>query len=150
MQLASEIKKLLSTSTQPLTASQIVRLLTDQGLTDITKTKVNSYLYMGECNGTVRKTEIPGVRAPGWILVKNSPQLNPTDRDQPLVPQIQTVDSRPDLYRWQKEALTAWEKQKNKGMVEAVTGSGKTRLAFAAWIELQKKVKPLNTLVVVP
>ena len=54
------------------------------------------------------------------------------------------------LYRWQSEALGVWEKNRYQGMIEAVTGSGKTRLAFAAWEHLRQKTKPLNTLVVVP
>ena len=36
------------------------------------------------------------------------------------------------LYDWQAEALRAWERASRKGIVEAVTGAGKTRLALAA------------------
>lgn len=37
-----------------------------------------------------------------------------------------------ELYPWQREALAAWEERGEVGVVEAVTGSGKTRLALAA------------------
>ena len=36
------------------------------------------------------------------------------------------------LYDWQKEALQAWNANGRHGVVEAVTGAGKTRLGLAA------------------
>src|SRR3954465_7137885 len=36
------------------------------------------------------------------------------------------------LYRWQLDALVAWLRCGRRGVVEAVTGSGKTELAIAA------------------
>lgn len=38
----------------------------------------------------------------------------------------------PGLYHWQREALQAWEASGNRGVVEAVTGAGKTRVGVAA------------------
>ena len=37
-----------------------------------------------------------------------------------------------DLYRWQHDALTAWNRCGRKGVIEAVTGSGKTDVAITA------------------
>jgi len=37
-----------------------------------------------------------------------------------------------ELYKWQREALDAWIQNGKRGIVEAVTGAGKTRLALAA------------------
>jgi len=116
----------------------------------VTTTEVNSYLNMAQNNGTVRKVEIAGLKAPGWKLSESSCQqmgLSPRPTAEPK-PQ----DSTPtlSLYRWQQEALGVWERHHHRGMVEAVTGSGKTRLAFAAWDRLRQQVKPLNALVVVP
>src|SRR6476661_10805711 len=37
-----------------------------------------------------------------------------------------------ELYRWQLEALRSWLRCGRRGVVEAVTGSGKTDLAIAA------------------
>ena len=37
-----------------------------------------------------------------------------------------------DLYDWQREALQAWHRSGDRGVVEAVTGTGKTRLGLAA------------------
>lgn len=38
----------------------------------------------------------------------------------------------PELYRWQLDALVAWVRCGRRGVVEAVTGSGKTDVALAA------------------
>lgn len=38
----------------------------------------------------------------------------------------------PELYRWQREALSRWNAKGNRGVVEAVTGTGKTMLGVAA------------------
>lgn len=37
-----------------------------------------------------------------------------------------------NLYQWQQEALTAWEAADRQGVVQAVTGTGKTRLGIEA------------------
>ena len=41
-------------------------------------------------------------------------------------------DSELSLYRWQEEALAAWRHHQHIGVVEAVTGAGKTRVGLAA------------------
>ncbi len=43
------------------------------------------------------------------------------------------------LYRWQREALQAWRAAGRRGIVEAVTGAGKTRLGIAAIDELIRR-----------
>ena len=35
-----------------------------------------------------------------------------------------------DLYDWQTQALAAWMKAEKKGIIEAVTGSGKTHVGI--------------------
>jgi len=55
-----------------------------------------------------------------------------------------------ELKDWQKEAIDAWKSRHYKGMVEAVTGSGKSYLALGAIEHLWPQHKPLNTLIVVP
>jgi superfamily II DNA or RNA helicase len=39
---------------------------------------------------------------------------------------------RPELYRWQLDALVSWLRCGRRGVIEAVTGSGKTDVALAA------------------
>ena len=44
-------------------------------------------------------------------------------------------DSRPQailLYAWQQQALVAWKSEGHRGVVEAVTGTGKTRVGIVA------------------
>lgn len=52
------------------------------------------------------------------------------------------------LYTWQLEALTAWLKCQRRGVVEAVTGSGKTDMALAAIADAKRR--GLFVMVVVP
>lgn len=54
------------------------------------------------------------------------------------------------LHPWQNEALLAWNRAKRQGIVEAVTGSGKTYVAFGALEQLQAEDRRLSTLIVVP
>ena len=55
-----------------------------------------------------------------------------------------------ELHPWQASALGAWNRAKRQGIIEAVTGSGKTYVAFGALAELQNEDRRLNTLIVVP
>ncbi len=65
-------------------------------------------------------------------------------------PAITASDAIPNryLYRWQLEALEAWLACGRRGVIEAVTGSGKTNLAMAAVIDAHRR--GLFVLVVVP
>ena len=40
--------------------------------------------------------------------------------------------SHPELFRWQAEALDVWQRRGGRGVVEAVTGTGKTMVGIAA------------------
>jgi len=57
---------------------------------------------------------------------------------------------RRDPYRWQAEALSAWEQAGRIGIIEAVTGSGKTHVAIEALARLYAQDRWLNTVVIVP
>ncbi|MGH1491912.1 MAG: DEAD/DEAH box helicase [Acidimicrobiales bacterium] len=52
------------------------------------------------------------------------------------------------LYQWQIEALTTWLQCGRRGVIEAVTGSGKTNLAIAAIVDAHRR--GLFVLVIVP
>ena len=45
------------------------------------------------------------------------------------------------LYQWQEECLERWFANNGRGMVQAVTGSGKTLLALSAAERLEKKLE---------
>lgn len=55
------------------------------------------------------------------------------------------------LYPWQEECIQRWFQNDCRGMVQAVTGSGKTRLALAAADRLRQSLPcPLRIKIVVP
>src|SRR6266511_2796495 len=54
------------------------------------------------------------------------------------------------LHPWQSSALHAWQRSGRQGIIEAVTGSGKTYVALGALEQLQAEDRRLNTLIVVP
>ena len=58
------------------------------------------------------------------------------------------------LYRWQKECLNEWEKHKYRGIVNVITGAGKTVLGISAISLLARKLeqegKKLRVRIVVP
>ena len=56
-----------------------------------------------------------------------------------------------ELYPWQQECLTLWEQNEYRGIVKAVTGAGKTRVALAGMELLKKKAgSRLRVKIVVP
>jgi RNA polymerase primary sigma factor len=52
------------------------------------------------------------------------------------------------LYSWQQEALKAWHSKARRGVIEAVTGAGKTRVGIAAAFEAVRK--GIKVLILVP
>ncbi|WP_255770927.1 sigma-70 family RNA polymerase sigma factor [Pseudarthrobacter sulfonivorans] len=52
------------------------------------------------------------------------------------------------LYAWQQEALKAWHSNGRRGVIEAVTGSGKTRVGIAAAFEAVRQ--GIKVLILVP
>ncbi|GAC1314974.1 MAG: DEAD/DEAH box helicase family protein [Ktedonobacteraceae bacterium] len=63
-----------------------------------------------------------------WYVASSRPEEG-ASRTPTLAIQLNTSL---DLYAWQQTALDAWHRQQCRGVVEAVTGAGKTRLALAA------------------
>ncbi|MEY8427470.1 DEAD/DEAH box helicase family protein [Lachnospiraceae bacterium 46-15] len=56
-----------------------------------------------------------------------------------------------ELYQWQEECLERWFSNKGRGMVQAVTGAGKTFLALMAAARLEKQQnRSLRVKIVVP
>src|SRR5688572_11083058 len=52
------------------------------------------------------------------------------------------------LYAWQQEALKAWHANARRGVIEAVTGAGKTRVGIAAAFEAVRQ--GIKVLILVP
>ncbi|MCC8101763.1 MAG: DEAD/DEAH box helicase family protein [Clostridiales bacterium] len=68
---------------------------------------------------------------------KDLPQAEQAKRDSCVT----VPEERPDpSYQWQRECLERWLENGGRGMVQAVTGSGKTRLAIRAIDALEQKL----------
>ncbi|MHB1988645.1 MAG: DEAD/DEAH box helicase [Acidimicrobiales bacterium] len=65
-----------------------------------------------------------------WLLAASGPGHDEPAR--PLARGRTAVFDRSRLYAWQRDALDAWAAARHRGVVEAVTGSGKTMLGVAA------------------
>ena len=71
-------------------------------------------------------------RAPAAQHVPGAPALT----DPACAPAPSTRASRrPRLYSWQSDALGAWESRRRRGVIEAVTGAGKTMVGIAATLD---------------
>jgi RNA polymerase primary sigma factor len=84
----------------------------------------------------------PSGQAPGPYPIDDVPEREPLDlvkrATSPRAPaQIvePTADNPFALYTWQRAALDAWRTNGHRGIIDAVTGAGKTRLAIAAIAE---------------
>lgn len=67
--------------------------------------------------------------APAPRPAQPSPRPTAVARPAPTPPALpQTIS----LYAWQRQALDAWEAEGRRGIVEAVTGTGKTRVGMMA------------------
>ena len=110
-------------------ARKLVELFQDDGL-DITGTQVNSVLY-----SRIDRFWSVGSKPPLWQLISGV-----TSSPEPqLKPPHDKASSPFALYAWQSAALSAWRGQSRRGVVEAVTGTGKTLVGLAAaWEELEE------------
>lgn len=137
MDLLSSLQQVMIVS-PGRTVSEYKTKLRESGFESIRKKQLNSLLY-GHQEIFEIYTALPG--APRWFL-RNRPVTS--DLSEPLPRSLQKPRSlnslslrstRLPLYDWQQEALTAWEECGFRGVVEAVTGAGKTRIGIKAAID---------------
>ena len=78
-----------------------------------------------------------------------TPPVKPPERTEvpSPAPRAPIVDN---LYDWQREALDAWRQNDHRGVIEAVTGAGKTRVAVQAIAETLAADPAARALVLVP
>jgi len=105
----------------PLSAREIASLLAASGV-PVDKSRVNKTLY-AERSTFRHSADVP----PFWSLAGKPAPVPPP----PISPTTDWLPSL-DLYGWQRRALDGWAKHGHRGVIEAVTGAGKTRLALAA------------------
>jgi RNA polymerase primary sigma factor len=96
---------------------QLVRLLREQGYPDATTSELNRVLYGYPHHFEAR----PG-----------GGQLRIWFARGPAPAELAAVGTLLGLYPWQRRALQAWSQYGSRGVIEAVTGAGKTRVALAA------------------
>src|SRR5207253_5401462 len=80
--------------------------------------------------GPLEPTEPAWLRPPGRVVSLPIAAVEPAEAVE--VPDTISADAAQYLSGWQKLAYKSWVDQKRRGVVEAVTGAGKTRLGIAA------------------
>ena len=104
----------------PRTAREIASILAASGIR-VDRSRVNKALYAAR--SAFRHTDdVP----PFWSLTST-----PVPAQPPIAPSPGWLSSL-GLYPWQQRALDGWAQHGHRGVIEAVTGAGKTRLALAA------------------
>ena len=89
-------------------------------------------------------------KPPRWWLAASAPSDSPAKAaalsPAPVAPAtdlaapVAAPRARPGLYAWQSDALRAWEARGRRGVIEAVTGAGKTMVGVAATLdELERR-----------
>ncbi|GAB3204549.1 DEAD/DEAH box helicase family protein [Nocardia tengchongensis] len=123
----------------PFQSAQLISARLD--LPEATPNVVTSLLYSEPRVFEILGTENPAiwaVREAAEALVETwaRPQApQPQPEDSPSVPTPATSYEGPPLRAWQSEALAAWTARDRRGIVEAVTGSGKTAVGTRAVVE---------------
>lgn len=127
-----------------MTGRFYTRLLREDGYPNISKHETNSILYSRK---DIFIANIGENYIPAWNVNSNSfvieePKTRSTETSKPTKEYESSVtptesnkfswDIRFNLFDWQIRALNSWQEQNYIGIIEAVTGSGKTRLAIAA------------------
>jgi RNA polymerase primary sigma factor len=122
---------------------QLSRALRAAGLR-LDPSSVNSLLYRLESAGKVRKIDST---PPVWLLTgelevdsgtplaafnRRSPESEHANPPRSTAPDTVLTARTRDLRPWQEEALDAWAKNQYVGVVEAVTGTGKTQVGIEA------------------
>ncbi len=104
---------------------ELLLILREKGWTSVTRSQLNSRLY--------RVPDLywePGIGFERrWYCSILPDGTTPSDLN--VVIEGAAPKELP-LYDWQREALKEWEDHGYKGVIEAVTGAGKTRVAIAA------------------
>ncbi len=114
-----------------LTAVEIVQSLRGNG-TRIERAAVNSELYRHRSRWFAKDAS----QCPRWSAIpeirSGSPPTQPPRQSPGVTVAATPVPTPISLYAWQRRALDAWEMQGHRGVVEAVTGTGKTRVGMMA------------------
>lgn len=134
MNLINSLQELVKNS-PGRTAREYSQKLKKQGFVDVERSKVNSIFYR---NSQLFEFCKDNVNIPRWFLKDVKPVITPIQPPS-KIKSIHTDNPKMALYQWQKEAIANWKAQNCQGVVEAVTGAGKTRVGIRAAIEELEK-----------
>ena len=128
--LADTVQDLLGGTADGLTVRDLMRALRGAGHARIPRRAVEQLLaaddrFLTDGDGPKARWRVADDAAPARRAVRDATSLPaPVDPGRPL--------DGLDLRDWQVDAFAAWAAAGTRGVVEAVTGTGKTRLALAA------------------
>jgi RNA polymerase primary sigma factor len=106
----------------------ISRLLSARGRNTDPST-VNRALYALEKSGhLVKSRDTP----PNWLVGNTVERLAVLRLVNQLRIRSSAKANRPGLWSWQTDALAAWRRARRRGVIQAVTGTGKTRVGLEA------------------
>lgn len=111
------------------TAGQVRDALRSAGRVSLTTRDVDRILATSP-----RRFGHDGAQPPRWWLIDGRPP-RPVDHGVPVQARQVASPAPPALHAWQVDALRAWRRRGRSGVVEAVTGSGKTMVGVAAALE---------------
>lgn len=111
-----------------LTAREYSKKLQVAGLINAHRSSVNSTFYRN-----LRIFAKDDSYIPRWSLLRRDGQIIARSENSPR--RKRKPNGGIELYAWQKEALSRWKEQDYLGVVEAVTGAGKSLIGINAAIE---------------
>ena len=137
--LADAIESVLTSAGRPLRARVISHELVRFGHPNTDRRTVNRMLY------SKLERFVQNSNWEWWPVSAVTPASAASESDASIAEILQEVAPAPSsptpfqpiatdsrLYRWQEEALEAWSAADHRGIVQAITGSGKTRVGLAA------------------
>ena len=137
------IEAILATASQPLTKHEIAKRVR------ATPTQVNQRLYPRR-NKWVQYCPSFAGKAPGWSLIKAEPRSLSDKAPGWAIIKAERRSLSDDRYAWQRDAISKWVEAGFVGIVQAVTGSGKTYVGIRIIKQLKAKRRDAQILIVVP
>lgn len=131
MNILASLQNLIKTS-PGRTAREYSQKLRTLGFASADKSIVNSTLYSHRQLFEFCKDND---NSPRWFLKDINAKHHKDEQPIKKIKLNKNIGTALNLYSWQKEALKKWKAQNYQGVVEAVTGAGKTLIGISATIE---------------
>ena len=150
--IVAVVENLLRERRTPLRARVIARELIRSGHPNVDRRTINQVLYANlnrfEQNANWEWSPAGGtpLAMTATAVKELEDEVEPAVLPRPLPAEVGADDR---LYLWQIQALEAWYSSGRRGIIQAITGAGKTRLGLAA-VERHLKDPSARAAVVVP